>query len=702
MTTIVVACVEFGWGSAGKLRLILDEVLTRAPATELVLIGSELGACLLEHLPIRRTYPKAAAIDVGDIVRREQADAALVVLDPEVAEAAHDAGCPTVYVDSLPFLWTPADPVPHKVEAYCAQQCPALPQAAVDALGPVQNLRWVQAIVPPPASPRPRSSTLAVVNFGGLSAPGHNAAAQYVDLLLAPVVEALECCGFRTIEVCGNLPSDSYETLRGTTVHVGQHSPNRFDELVRTAGMLVTSPGLTTLLAASAAGTPTICMPPQNLSQVDNASRHADCTFSAAIVPWPVDVMQPGELARLRVKGEAQAIEYIYAGIRGCAANPGSIQQQLKRQIKIAIGHASRHRDWSRMADLIGQQGAAEVASIVLAAAGEPTAATPVGAASSPRPRTTNFTERATPHAYESSLKRGLAETLLVPDAVLGVSGSAVLLAALCTLGPSGGQVIMPAWSCQSVISAALLAGMVPAMADVDESFGMVLPDQPEPGSIVLYAPYGGNIHDLQRVHDWCQARSVEMVLDFAQVADQSVWHVRPRGAFCLSSFGASKPLAGAGGGLLTGPADLLRLAQDFLRGGVTEGGEKTGLGMALGMQTGQFRAASEGVATLGESQVMWRAQACSLLADAEGLFSGWADCALALSRIPRTDRRALRPAHPESTYMSPGWRRALSSRHHICDAAHQAKFYQDLYPHLSVQKPDLAGASRCQLGAPS
>lgn len=105
------------------------------------------------------------------------------------------AGCPTVYVDSLPFLWTPADPIPTDVAAYCAQRCQELPAPAAAALEGVKNLRWVEAIVPTPTQPAPlHRASLAVINVGGLAAPGSSAAQDYLNLVLDPAIDALEAC----------------------------------------------------------------------------------------------------------------------------------------------------------------------------------------------------------------------------------------------------------------------------------------------------------------------------------------------------------------------------------------------------------------------------------------------------------------------------------------------------------------------------
>lgn len=66
-----------------------------------------------------------------------------MVLNPEQADAIAAAGVPTVYVDSLPFLWGPQDAFP-KVTYYLAQRLPGVrPSPALEAVG---SLQWVNGI----------------------------------------------------------------------------------------------------------------------------------------------------------------------------------------------------------------------------------------------------------------------------------------------------------------------------------------------------------------------------------------------------------------------------------------------------------------------------------------------------------------------------------------------------------------------------
>ena len=107
-------------------------------------------------------------------------------------------------------------------------------------------------------------------------------------------------------------------------------------------------------------------------------------------------------------------------------------------------------------------------------------------------------------------------------------------------------------------------------------------------------------------------------------------------------------------------------------------------------MRSEQILPATQAVQHFIKNQEIWRSNTRRILNDTEGLFVDWKVCDLALSRVPRIDRPDIRLAHPQSTYMSGGWRRALRARHRIQHDVHAAQNYAKIYDRLSVQKPDL------------
>jgi hydroxymethylcytosylglucuronate/cytosylglucuronate synthase len=380
--TILVAGVEFGWGSAGKLSAVLAALRARATCSlRFVLLGSALGRPLLTEHGIDRYYDVAAAErdELARIAERENPATGLVVLDPALANALEEMGISTTFVDSLPFLWTDGDlpGFPLEVSVYCAQRCLELPERSLGVLGKVRNLHWVDAVVTPPvldSKSRPSRGPFrhALVSLGGLRAPHCADWSAYPRLVIPPLLDALGEAGVRAVHVAGNLPPSLVEELTGDAGHglritAGAFSHAEFLEWLDTCDLLLASPGLTTLLEASSRGTPVVGLPPQNLSQVFNGRFLCQAAGQEIRVVWPDEVFPEAEALASRAAGETAALELIYGGIARAAAAPAAVASRL-RQLTLDAVHAAAlgEADWGGLARAVGTQGAAQVAGHVL------------------------------------------------------------------------------------------------------------------------------------------------------------------------------------------------------------------------------------------------------------------------------------------------------------------------------------------------
>jgi hydroxymethylcytosylglucuronate/cytosylglucuronate synthase len=273
-------------------------------------------------------------------------------------------------VDSLPFLWTAADDVPFEVAAYCAQRSPTLPQACLEPLSRVERLSWVGAIVSP-VPDRVRHEWLALLNLGGLhspSNPGGNPS--YLRLVLPPVLRALDAAGFEAVQVCGNVrDADIRALVPATALDISVHRlPHEaFLDRLASAGLLVTSPGLTTLLEASAAGTATICMPPQNLSQVFNGDRFAAAVGSDLRVAWPEQVLCRQALEEVRRDGEEAALSMIdHALATAATADTAAVHRHIAEAMAQALDAVPLVPSWDGLVAAVDRRGAADIAGVVL------------------------------------------------------------------------------------------------------------------------------------------------------------------------------------------------------------------------------------------------------------------------------------------------------------------------------------------------
>jgi hydroxymethylcytosylglucuronate/cytosylglucuronate synthase len=394
--TVVVSGAEFGWGSSGKLGAILSAVRNRSSRPlRFVGLASGLGRPVLSEHGIDRWYDLPSTDEdlpgaVDAIVRSERVRAAVVVLEGSVAKALEACDVPTVFVDSLPFMWSEGDrgALPLDATVYCAQKCVELPPECLDVLASVRTLRWVEAVIGTP-SVAARSARVggpyrsALVTLGGLRAPRLADWTSYPRVVVPAVLEALAAYGIREVHVAGNLPADLAGRLVDgsivpSRVTTGALSHGEFLDRLAGCDVLLASPGLTTLLEAGGLRVPTICLPPQNLSQIFNGRFHSHAIGTKTRVTWPKGVFAEEEALSLRARGEDHALELIYAGIAAAAADPHdrATAVALRDDILTALrraaggdgdGNIDSTVDWGALTATVGVDGAAQVADSLLA-----------------------------------------------------------------------------------------------------------------------------------------------------------------------------------------------------------------------------------------------------------------------------------------------------------------------------------------------
>ncbi|MBV6696613.1 hydroxymethylcytosylglucuronate/cytosylglucuronate synthase [Kitasatospora aureofaciens] len=381
---VAVAGVEFGWGSSGKLGAVLSALRERA-AEPLRYVGlaSGLGRPLLAGQPVERWYdlPEGdSASAVARIVRDERVRAALVVLDGRLAKALMACGVPTVFVDSLPFLWSDGDrdELPLDADVYCAQKCVELPPECAGVLAEVRSLRWVDAVISTRGiaerAPSARPFRRALVNLGGLRAPQLPDWTVYPRLVLPAVLAALTAHGVDDVHVAGNLPTrlagsllDSCAAPARTTI--GPLAHDDFLDQLADRDVLLTSPGLTTLLEAGRLRVPTVCLPPQNLSQIFNGRFHTRALGADVRTVWPKTVFAEDEALALRTQGEGSALDLIYGGTAGAAdRHERETSAAVRESVLAALRRcADEAVDWGALTRQVGTDGAAQVADALLA-----------------------------------------------------------------------------------------------------------------------------------------------------------------------------------------------------------------------------------------------------------------------------------------------------------------------------------------------
>jgi hydroxymethylcytosylglucuronate/cytosylglucuronate synthase len=347
---LVHAC-DFGWGSIGKMRLILDKLGDVAIAVDPGASNRELTEEMLDG----RHRLVDASLHAPTL--------ALVVNEPAAAEDISARGVPVVYVDSLPYLWRQPHEVPSSAAVYCVQRYPGASLHPENPLSSRADLTWVDAIVPPLRGRRNASGT--VVNVGGLhSHMSGSASDAYVRLVLVPAVELLTQQGHDVSAVCGNISAPVRAAVERFLpgVPVGRQTPYDFEATLRTAAFLVTSPGSTTILQAAALGLPTMLLPPQNLSQVLNVETFA--SHDTHSVAWPAAVLHRDEVERLRPQGEDVVLGYLYGRIVA-AAESATLADRVRQSLTAAVKQLASTQPPGDGLREIGTNGAAQVARVV-------------------------------------------------------------------------------------------------------------------------------------------------------------------------------------------------------------------------------------------------------------------------------------------------------------------------------------------------
>jgi hydroxymethylcytosylglucuronate/cytosylglucuronate synthase len=371
---LLVNATNFGLGSAGKLASVLSE-LSGATA---VVYGSELGANLFDgSVPI--VGRATSGTPLAEVIENFDVDVALVVLDPGVANELTGLGLPVVYLDSLPFMWTQPAEVPTGVTAYLAQLSP-LPIACPGPLRAVDNLGWIGAVVPRTEPRDPGHSADVVVNMGGLASWFSQADdLVYPWMVLPPLLESLSEAGFGSVLVTTStaaipIVSAAAEGHPGLDVTVRSMPHPEFIAALVRCRLLVTSPGLTTLLESGHLRVPTVVLPPQNLSQCLNIASVTAVGGGDRCVHWPGDLLDLSAVENARQQGEHVAVGLIYRSLER-----GRTRPDLRRTLRVAMDFALAATPTSPAAaltELIGVDGARQVAeclrSLVRQPAGYP------------------------------------------------------------------------------------------------------------------------------------------------------------------------------------------------------------------------------------------------------------------------------------------------------------------------------------------
>lgn len=304
------------------------------------------GRTILEHSPPGIQAQLLSASDEAVNAAINSANLVIVVGDPELANKAKLLNKLVVFIDSLPFLWTEADPLPVSADVYCAQVTDFLPKECWNSLKQIENLVWIAPVIPEHnLQARQIKRGTALIHFGGLQSPVAGSQ-NYLDVILPPIIKALAahrvnsasiCCGPNAVKavklkVDAILSTTNYGDL---SISIGFETRGTLFELVRNAEYVFTSPGLTFMLETSQLNVPVILLPPQNLSQIFNLERYVRQVEGSVSVDWPH--VYSGEIERIRLSevSEKSKVAELYELIEAMGADQESTSRLYSEFIRV-------------------------------------------------------------------------------------------------------------------------------------------------------------------------------------------------------------------------------------------------------------------------------------------------------------------------------------------------------------------------------
>lgn len=307
----VLACaVGFGLGPSGKL----CSIVCGNNKYQWYACGDKLDLSIYKINPYIDYCWSKDETSLRHFIRSKEIKYAIDVLDPEMAILLTSLGVKVIYIDSLPFMWTEADMIPHNVAYYCAQKYPNF--TINNMLSKVRNLKWIDPIITMPPASNNKTDNI-VINFGGLHSP-YGDGREYLELILKALIPLLPqdkiyiAGGQNVVELTNKLfPQIPCKTY----VH------EDFLELVSNSKLFITSPGLTTIYETCEMDIDTIILPPQNLSQFYNSLIAQKVCRRVKLVNWNRDNLNMNSLLKFQNCPEEETVTYIYEQIKRLSDN---------------------------------------------------------------------------------------------------------------------------------------------------------------------------------------------------------------------------------------------------------------------------------------------------------------------------------------------------------------------------------------------
>lgn len=334
MADIVLTAAPYCYGPTAKALCLATELMRRH---RLTYVGDEPGLSLARAAGLHEVIENRDRDCWGPPALRALARASCLVsaLDGRAIKQAKTAGVPGIFLDTL--LWLRSAPLPFTPDAqlYIAQKFLRPPSSSVTRDLP--HLRMVGSILPDGLAPlpRPRANRRIVVNFGGLTSPVMQSEAdiRYISW----IISALGRTSLQTFDlvVCIPLHLDAAASMARALLPAATIiSPPlaTFHQSIARCDVLLTAPGLETVLEAGILSRPIVFLPPHNgtqMLQLAEYTRHGVGDASPALA-----------LGQLRYMGEDDLIALTRAV--QTSNRERSASDAMTQQLGYAIEHGVR------------------------------------------------------------------------------------------------------------------------------------------------------------------------------------------------------------------------------------------------------------------------------------------------------------------------------------------------------------------------
>jgi hypothetical protein len=361
----------FCFGPASTLQIVLEELLDYE--LDLVVLCSGTTAEFLKGSSGRCTLLPCDSEEPAELARWkdlfQRCDVFVSNTNPVSARYALELGVPTIYVDTLFWMWDEIDPVIARSAAYVAQTFAGIEENRRRIGGEIANFR----IVGPLAGQAPRRARArhCLISYGGMASkftvPG--VTNSYAWVMTRLLLEAFERAPtFDRYLFRGSGPvmeALAREFCDSRCEFAFAPRIQHLDEMASARNLLL-SPGLTGSYEAIGAGTPTWLLPPQNYSQQLQSE-----TF-LGLAKAPFEGRHWGQiypdLSLRRYMPEEEGVALVSAAVRRFEDDAAGRRQYVEALVEVLP--LTRPPAIPADAPFRGEGAAAEVAGMILQATG--------------------------------------------------------------------------------------------------------------------------------------------------------------------------------------------------------------------------------------------------------------------------------------------------------------------------------------------